>query len=242
MTKETIEIMVEGGKATAGPQIGQSLAPLGVNIQDLIKKINEKTASFKGMKVPVKITVEKEDKTFNLEVGSPPTSELIKKEINLDKASGEPNKNKVGNLAIEQVIKIAKMKLDSMLVNDFKLAVKSVIGSCNSMGILVEGEEAKLITEKINKDEFNKEIQDQKTEVPQEKAKQLQQQLKEVQEKIKKEAEKEKAEKEAEKTTKEEIVKKETEIEAKQVEETEKKKEETKEKKVEKKEEEKKKK
>jgi len=215
---EKVNIIVEGGQAKAGPQIAQPLASLGVNIQEIITKINEKTASFKGMKVPVEINVN-DDKSYAITVGSPPISELIKKEIKLEKGSGIPNKNKVGNLAIEQVIKIAKMKQDSMLINNFKSAVKSVVGSCNSMGILVEGKHAKATIDKINKGDFDKEIQEQKTELDPEKQKRLEQQLKDIQEKIKKEMEKEKAEKEAEEAAKEEIAKKEAEITAEEGEE-----------------------
>ena len=104
MSREIIELMVEGGQAKAGATIAQPLSPLGMNIQEIIKKINEKTSSFNGMKVPVKVIVETEDKSFDLKVGTPPISELIKKEIGVEKGSGTPDKNKIGNLAIEQVM------------------------------------------------------------------------------------------------------------------------------------------
>lgn len=198
MSKETVEIMIEGGKATVGAQMGQSLAPLGVNLQDIINKINEKTSSFNGMKVPVKVLVETRDKSFELEIGTPPISELIKKELKLDKGSGIPNKNKVGNLAMEEIVKLAKMKQDSLLFNNFKAAVKSIIGSCNSMGVLVEGKIATEINKEIDSGIHNDIINTQKTEVPKEKKARLQKQLKDIQEKIKKEIEKEEAEKKAE--------------------------------------------
>ena len=205
MSEQIIDMIVEGGQAKAGPQMGQSLSPLGINIPDIVNGINEKTASFKGMKVPVKVKVETEDKSFEIEVGSPPVSELIKKETNLEKGSGEPNKNKIANLGIEQVIKIAKMKEDSMLVNNLKSAVKSVIGSCNSAGILVEGKNAPEVNKDIEAGKFDTEISEEKTETTPEKASTLASQLKAVQAEIEKELEKEKAEKEAEEEEKKKI-------------------------------------
>jgi len=205
MTEQTVDIIVEGGKATANAALAQPLAPLKVNIQGIIEKINEKTSSFKGMKVPVKIKVETKDKSFEVEVGSPPISELIKKEINVDKASGEPNKNKIANLGIEQVIKLAKMKQDSMLVNNLKSAVKSVVGSCNSAGVLVESKEAIEINKDIDSGVYDSEIKEEKTTVSPEKASRLKKQLKEIQTEIQKELEKEKAEQEAEEAEKKKI-------------------------------------
>jgi len=198
MSKEIVDLMVEGGKASAGPQMGQTLAPLGINIQEIIDSINEKTASFNGMKVPVKITVETDDKSFDLEIGTPPISELIKKEIGIDKGSATPDKIKVGNLAIEQIVKLAQMKKESLLFNHFKSAVKSVIGSCNSLGVLVEGKSSVEINKEIESGKYDEIINNQTTEVSPEKQKQLQKQLTEIQEKIKKELEKEEAEKKEE--------------------------------------------
>jgi len=219
MSKETIELMVEAGKATAGAQIGQSLGPLVINIQDILSKINEKTSSFSGMKVPVKIIIENDDKSFEISVGTPPISELIKKELNLEKGAGEPNKNKLANIGIEQVIKIAKMKQDSMIINNFKAAVKSVVGSCNSIGILVEGKTAKEINNKIDAGSFDEEINTQKIELSKEKKQKLEQQFADIQDKIQKELEKEKAKEEEKKEGEVEPSKEEEEEEKKEGEE-----------------------
>ncbi len=198
MSRETIDLMIDGGQAKASAAIAQPLSPLGINIQEVVKRINEKTSSFNGMKVPVQVTVETEDKTFDLKVGTPPISELIKKEIGIEKGSGTPDKNKVGNLGIEQIIKLARMKQDSLLFNNFKSAVKSVIGSCNSLGVLVEGKSAKEINLEVNSGNFDYVIDEQITEVSDEKKNILAAQLKEVQERIKKEMEKAEAERKAE--------------------------------------------
>ena len=175
--KETIEILVEGGKAKADASMSQRLGPMKINIQDVLKTINEKTESFKGMKVPVKIEVNPEDKSFEISVGSPPVSELIKKELGLQKGSSFPNKDKVANMGIEQVIKIAKMKESDILHNSLKAVVKTVIGSCNALGILVEGKESRDINKEIDEGKFDKDINDNKTEISEEKKNKLSEDL-----------------------------------------------------------------
>lgn len=196
MSKETIELMVEGGKATAGAQLGQSLGPLKINVGEVVKKINDKTSAFKGMKVPVKVIVNTESKEVDVTVGTPPTSELIKKELNLEKGSGKPNIEKVANIAIEQIIKIALMKKDSMLVNSLKAAVKNVVGSCSSLGILIEGKFPKDINREIDEGQYDSQINSEKVEIDAGKKEQLKQQLEQVQVELKAEQEKLKAEQE----------------------------------------------
>ncbi len=204
MSKETIDLMVDGGKASAGATMGASLGPMGVNIQNVLKLINEKTIDFKGMQVPVKVIVDTQTKEVEITVGTPFTSELIKKELGIEKGSGVPHKIKVGNLAIEQVIKMAKMKRDSMLANNLKSAVKNVVGTCAQMGVLVEGKEIKIINEEINTGKYDKEINAGKTEMSEEKIKLIKEQTANILEVSKKEEERLKAEKEAAEKLKEE--------------------------------------
>ena len=106
---DTVEALVDGGKASAGPPLGPALGPKGVNIGQIIAAINDKTKAFAGMKVPVKILI-KEDKSFEIKVGTPPMSALIKGELGLEKGSGNARTDKVGNLSIEQLKKIVAMK------------------------------------------------------------------------------------------------------------------------------------
>src|SRR3989338_1727953 len=108
-----VSLLVEGGKATAGPPLGPSLAPLGVNIGKIVADINAKTKDFEGIKVPVKVNVNVATKQFEIEVGSPPTSSLIRKELGLEKGSGNPKETFVGNLSLAQVKKIAEFKRES---------------------------------------------------------------------------------------------------------------------------------
>jgi len=133
MPKQTIEVMVEGGKATAGPPLGPSLGPLGINTKAVVDEINEKTKDLQGMQVPVKVIVDTEKKTFEIEVGTPPVASLIKKELGIDKGSDETGRKRVGDLTEEQVKKIARTKFGS----DAPAFVSQVKGTCKSMGVTI---------------------------------------------------------------------------------------------------------
>ncbi|MFW9966407.1 MAG: 50S ribosomal protein L11 [Candidatus Thorarchaeota archaeon] len=135
--------MVEGGKASGGPPIGPALGPTGVNIFQVVTKINEVTQAYTGLKVPVKITVNPNDKSFTVDVGTPPTSALILKEIGQAKGSGEPNTNIIGNLTIDQIKSIAKGKANDLSALNMKSAALIVSGTCVSLGVTVEGKPAK---------------------------------------------------------------------------------------------------
>ena len=152
---ETVEALVDGGKASAGPPLGPALGPMGVNIMQVINAINEKTKNFEGMKVPVKIIIDPKTKDFDIEVGTPPAASLILNEIGGEKGSGSPVKHKVGNLTLEQAIKVAKMKEDSLLGQNLKMKTKEIIGTCQSIGVTVEGKPAKEIQDAIDNGEFD---------------------------------------------------------------------------------------
>ena len=196
MPKEKMELIVEGGKATSTPQLAQKLGPLKINIPEVIKKINDKTNNFSGVKVPVKLSIDTTSKVVDVDVGTPPVSELIKNELKLEKGSGIPNKDIKGNISIEQVIKIADMKKDAMYVENLKSAVKNVIGSCNSLGVYVENEPGKLFVRKIEDGLFDKDIKELKKEPSKEKLILLKKQLTEIQDTYKREVERKKAEEE----------------------------------------------
>ncbi len=181
MASQSVEALVEGGKATAAPPLGPALGPLGVNIGQVVAEINKRTAAFKGMKVPVTVTVETETKEFSIAVGTPPTAQLIKQEAGVEKGSGRPNTEQVADLAIEQVIKIAKMKEESMLGRDLKRCVKEVIGTCNAMGILVEGKRAGEALKLVEAGSFDEEIRAEKTELSTEELERLRKERQQMQ-------------------------------------------------------------
>ncbi len=168
-----IKLLVEGGAMKPGPALSQKLGPAGINIGQVISKVNDATKEFKGMKVPVELDVDTKTKNFEVEVFSPPVSELLKKEVKADKGSGVQLKLNIGNLSIEQIIKIAKTKRPNLLCNDLKTSVKTVLGSCVSLGILVENKPAKEIEEEIDEGKYDKEINEVITEPSEEKKKEL---------------------------------------------------------------------
>ena len=173
MATQSIDSLVPGGKATAAPPLGPALGPLGVNIGMVVAEINKKTSAFNGMQVPVKVIVDSATKTFEIEVGTPPSSALVKKEAGIDKGSGNPLTDKVADIRIEQVIKIAKMKEGNLMGRTIKEKVKEVIGTCNSMGVLVEGKQASSVIGEINEGKYAEEIASEKTEISAEELKEL---------------------------------------------------------------------
>ena len=155
---ETIEALVDGGNATPGPPLGPILGPLGINIMDVIKVINEKTKAFEGMKVPVKVVVDTATQDFEITVGTPPTSALILKELGLEKGSSSSMADKIGDLNIEQVKKIVQMKQDSLQGKDMKEMAKEIIGSCIPLGVTVEGKDPRDIQKLINEGTYNSQL------------------------------------------------------------------------------------
>ena len=148
--KKVVELLVGGGQATAGPPLGPALGPLGVNVMAIVNKINELTKDYSGMKVPVKVTVDPETKEFEVSVGTPTTAALIVSELKIEKGSGTPNTQKVGNLTLEQIIRIAKVKRPKLLAKNLKAAVKEVLGSCVSIGVTVEGKDPRELQREID--------------------------------------------------------------------------------------------
>ena len=146
-----ISVIVEGGKATAGPPIGPALGPLGINAGKVVAEINEQTKAFAGVKVPVKIIVDPKSKTYTIEVGSPPVAELLKKKANLSKGSGNAWKeNPAGNVSLSDVVEIAKSIKDKSLGKTLKSTAKEVIGTAQSLGITVEGKKPKDLIREID--------------------------------------------------------------------------------------------
>lgn len=152
-----VKIMVDGGKASPAPPLGPALGPLGLNIGQVVAKINEKTASFSGMKVPVTVVVGK-NKQFEIEVGLPPTAALIKKELGLEKGAKTSGTEVVGNFSLVQAVSIAKVKLDGSFAKDIKAAVKEVLGTCVSLGVTVEGKDAREVQQEITEGKHDQEL------------------------------------------------------------------------------------
>ncbi|UCD43778.1 MAG: 50S ribosomal protein L11 [Candidatus Bathyarchaeota archaeon] len=138
MVERTFNFIVNGGEATGGPPIGPALGPLGVNIMSVVATINEMTAEYKGVPVPVDVTIDTDTKEHKVKVGMLSTFALITQAIGIAKGSPTPNTEYVGNLTFEQVMNIARRKRDGILASTLKSAVKEIVGSCQSIGITVD--------------------------------------------------------------------------------------------------------
>jgi len=203
MGENIVEALIEGGKATPAPPLGPSLSMFKVNIGKIIQDINQKTKEYEGMKVPIKIIIDDKTKEHRIEIGTPPVSSLIRKELGLKKIAPEkkeevkevvegteekemeeeePKKKgkeeekeevkevveevkpeetvpveriMVGNLTMEQVIKITKMKRESLLAKDMKKAVKEIVASCVSMPITIENKNPKEVLKDIDEGKYD---------------------------------------------------------------------------------------
>ena len=154
-----VKLIVEGGNMKPGPAVSQQLGPMGINLGKVIADVNSATAGFKGVKVPVELDVDPKTKDFSIEVFSPPMSDLIKKELKVDKGSGTPGTVKSGNITFEALLGVAKTKLPNLLARDLKAAVKLAIGSCVSLGILIDNKDAKEIMPEVDSGKYDKEIE-----------------------------------------------------------------------------------
>lgn len=178
-----VKILAEGGSMKPGPALSQKLGPAGIPINQVIQKINEATSDFPGLKVPVELDINVKTKKFEVKIFSPPVAELLKKELGISKGSGTQLKNIVANASIEQIISVAKTKMQNLLCKDLKSAVKVVVGTCVSLGVLIENKPAKDIERDIEAGKYDKEISQVKTETSPAKRKELNDYLKDVQRK-----------------------------------------------------------
>jgi large subunit ribosomal protein L11 len=175
-----IKLLAEGGAMKPGPALSQKLGPAGIPINQVIQKINEATSDFPGLKVPVELDIDVKTKKFEVKIFSPPVAELLKKELGIAKGSGAQLKTLVANASIEQIISVAKTKMQNLLCKDLKSAVKVVAGTCVSLGVLIENKPAKEIERDIEAGKYDKEIALIKTETSPEKKKILDDYFKEV--------------------------------------------------------------
>ncbi len=197
MGKSTIEALIDGGKATPAPPLGPQLAIYKVNIGKVIQDINEKTKEYEGMKVPIKIIIDDATKEYEIKIGTPPVSSLIRKELGLKKIApekkeedveeneevssekkevekkveeevektGKKGKKKeseerviVGNLTIDQCIKITKMKRENLLAKDMKKALKEIVATVVSMPVTIEGKSPKEILKEIDEGVYDSKL------------------------------------------------------------------------------------
>jgi large subunit ribosomal protein L11 len=151
---ESIQALVPGGEADPGPPLGPELGPTPVDVQAVVQEINDQTAAFDGTEVPVTVTYEA-DGGFEIDVGVPPTAELIKDEAGFETGSGEPQTNFVADLGVDQIKQIAEQKHPDLLSYDLKNATKEIVGTCTSLGVTIEGEDPREFKQKIDAGEYD---------------------------------------------------------------------------------------
>jgi large subunit ribosomal protein L11 len=156
----TIEVLVPGGEASPGPPLGPELGPTPVDVQAVVQQINDETDAFDGMEVPVTVEYD-DDGSFTIEVGVPPTAELVKDEAGFETGSGEPQETFVADLTVEQVQKIAEQKQSDLLAYDLKNAAKEVVGTCVSLGVTIEGNDPRQFKERIDEGEYDDKFADE---------------------------------------------------------------------------------
>jgi large subunit ribosomal protein L11 len=132
-----VKLQIPAGKATPAPPVGTALGPQGINIMGFCKEFNARTQGQDTI-LPVEITIYA-DKSFTFILKTPPVAELIKKELKLEKGSGQPNRNKVGTLTAAQVKKIAEVKMPDLNCESLESAMSMVRGAARSMGVEVAG-------------------------------------------------------------------------------------------------------
>jgi large subunit ribosomal protein L11 len=136
---QKVKLQIPAGQATPAPPVGTALGPTQINIMEFCKAFNERTQKDMGTIIPVVITIFA-DRSFNFITKTPPAPVLIKKALKLDKASGEPNRVKVGRISEKDIEEIARIKMEDLNANDMEAAKKMIRGTARSMGVLVAGE------------------------------------------------------------------------------------------------------
>jgi large subunit ribosomal protein L11 len=162
MVEKSFNFIVNGGKATGGPPIGPALGPMGVNIMAIVNKINEETAEYDGLPVPVDVIIDTDTKAFSVKVGMLTTFALISQATGIDKGSGTPNTDFAADLSFDQLIGVAKKKRGGIYAASLKKAVREVLGTCQSAGVTVEGRHAKEVQDAILAGEYDEQLAEAK--------------------------------------------------------------------------------
>ncbi|MGA9840057.1 MAG: 50S ribosomal protein L11 [Thermoplasmata archaeon] len=142
---DEVSVLVEGGKASAGPPLGPALGPLGVNVGQVVAKINEETKQFAGMRVPVVVKVNPTNRSFSLVVGRPPVAALLLKEAGKEKGSGKAKSEVIGDVGLDAIQRIAEAKGEDMHGRSIEEKMNQVIGTCVSLGLTVDGEDPRTL-------------------------------------------------------------------------------------------------
>ena len=158
MVDKSFNFIVNGGQATGGPPIGPALGPMGVNIMQIVAEINKQTTEYKGTPVPVDVVIDTDTKAFTIKVGMLSTFALLSQAANIPKGSGTPNTASVGDLEFGSLISVAKKKRAGIYAASLKAAVREVLGTCQSMGVTIDGKPAKEVQELIKNGAYDAQL------------------------------------------------------------------------------------
>ncbi|ABP95789.1 MULTISPECIES: 50S ribosomal protein L11 [Metallosphaera] len=160
MAKKSIKVVVEGGNVKPGPPLAPTLSQLGLNVGEVVKKINEATSQFKGMTVPVTLDVDTDTKKYEVSVGVPTTTSLLVKKAGASGPSGDPEHKKIGNISMDDVIEVAISKKPSLTAKELKGAVKSILGTAKSIGLTVDNKDPKLVVREVEEGKYDDKIKE----------------------------------------------------------------------------------
>lgn len=149
MGVKLVRVRVPGGKATPEPPLGPAIQQFGLSVEEVVDKLNELTKHFNGMEVTVDIYVDPDTKEYFIEVRAPPTSELLIKAAGASKPSGDPEHQKVGDVPLEEVIRIALIKKKQLTAKTLKAAVKTILSTAQTVGVTVNGKEPRDVLKEL---------------------------------------------------------------------------------------------
>ncbi len=150
MVWKTVRAKVKGGQASTAPPLGPALAQHGLDTEKVVSEINELTKGFEGMEVTVNVYVNTDTKEYRIEVKSPSTTSLLLKAAGAERPSGDPTHKKVGNLTLEDVIKVALLKKHELTAKTLKAAVKTILSTAAAIGLTVDGKEPKDVLKEVD--------------------------------------------------------------------------------------------
>jgi len=152
---KVIKVQVEGGKASPAPPLGPAITDAGLNIAEVIEKINKMTEMYKGFTVTVKIIVDLDTKNYEIQLELPTVTSLLLSIAKASEPSGDPMHKKIGNISIEDVIRVALMKKPELTAKTLKAAVKTILGSARSIGLTVEGKDPKDVIKEMEQGAYD---------------------------------------------------------------------------------------
>lgn len=155
MVKKTLKFIVEGGKATPGPPIGPALSPYKVNVVEVVNAVNNATKDYEGLPVPVEITIDTDTREFEVRVGIPTTTALLMKAAEAREPSGDPAHKKIGNVSLEDVVKIAIIKKEQLTAKTLKAAIKTILGTARAIGITVDEKDPREVIKLIEQGRYD---------------------------------------------------------------------------------------